>query len=159
MIIKLGTFFTLDELTVSQTATRRGLDNTPPRAAMENLLALVHNVLDPLRIGLGKPIVVTSGYRSEEINRIVGGAPNSDHRQGNAADIHQPEMSVRELMRAVLNLKLPFHQMIDEYNRWVHLSFREGHNRGEILQARRVNGQTWYSHMNKEQIMSDPYPR
>jgi zinc D-Ala-D-Ala carboxypeptidase len=147
MIIKLGTYFTLDELTVSQTATRRGLDNTPPREAMGNLLALVHNVLDPLRIALGKPLVVTSGYRSEEINARVGGSPTSDHRFGRAADVHQPDMSVRALMRVVIAQKLPFDQMIDEFGRWMHISFREGRNRSNILQARRIEGRTWYSHI------------
>ena len=63
MITKLGTFFTLDELTVSQTATRRGLDNTPRQEAQHNLLLLVHNVLDPLRLALNKPLVVTTGVR------------------------------------------------------------------------------------------------
>ena len=147
MIIKLGTYFTLDELTVSQTAMRRGLDNTPPREAMECLFSLVHNVLDPLRIALGKPLGVTSGYRSEEINRLVGGSPTSDHRLGRAADVHQPEMSVRGLMRFVIARNLPFDQMIDEFGRWMHISFREGRNRQQLLQARRINGQTWYSHI------------
>lgn len=108
MVIKLGTFFTLDELTVSQTAMRRGLDNMPPKEAQENLPLLVHHVLDPLRRAVNKPLVVTSGYRSEHLNRLVGGSPTSDHSFGRAADVHQPEMTTRELMRVVIAQKLPF---------------------------------------------------
>lgn len=152
MITKFGIFFTLDELTVSQTATRRGLDNTPPPEAQQNLLLLVHNVLDPLRLALGKPIVVTSGYRSEEINRLVGGSPTSDHRKGRATDIHQPEMSVRELMRKVIELRLPYDQMIDEFGRWLHVSYREGRNRSQLMQARRLGGQTWYTHIEESSL-------
>ncbi len=72
---------------------------------------------------------MTSGYRNEKINRLVGGSPTSDHCKGRAADVHQPEMSVRDLMRVVVAQKLPFDQMIDEYARWVHLSFRESGKR------------------------------
>ena len=90
-------------MTVSQTAARRGLSNKPNDETIKNLGFLVAEVLDPLRLAVGKPLVVTSGYRSPEINRLIGGSPTSDHVKGRAADIHQPEMSVRDLMRLVIH--------------------------------------------------------
>ena len=72
-------YFTMTELTASATARRKGIDNTPDMQAKANLTALVSNVLDPLRELYGKPIVVTSGYRSVKLNRAVGGAARSQH--------------------------------------------------------------------------------
>ena len=79
--------FTIHELTRSATADRKGIDNTPSKQVIENLTALVDNVLDPLREAWGKPIHVNSGFRSPELNRAVGGVPGSQHMKGEAADI------------------------------------------------------------------------
>lgn len=81
-------FFTLRELTKSSTASRYHIDNTPSDDVVRNLQYGVNMVLDPLRRLYGKPIVITSGYRSTELNKRVGGVSNSWHTQGNAADIH-----------------------------------------------------------------------
>ena len=80
-------YFTLKELTKSSTAEAKKLDNTPDETAIKNLNTLVDNVLDPLRELYGKPIIVTSGYRSPEVNRSVNGATSSQHALGEAADI------------------------------------------------------------------------
>lgn len=81
-------FFTLGELTKSSTASRYHIDNTPSDEIIRNLQYGVDMVLDPLRRIYGKPIVITSGYRSPQLNKKVGGVANSWHTQGNAADIH-----------------------------------------------------------------------
>lgn len=81
-------FFTLSELTKSSTASRYHIDNTPSAEIIQNLQYGVDMVLDPLRRLYGKPIIITSGYRSQELNKKVGGVANSWHTQGNAADIH-----------------------------------------------------------------------
>ena len=81
-------FFTLAELTKSDTAARHKIDNTPPAAIIKNLQYGVDMVLDPLRRLYGHPIKINSCYRSEQLNKQVGGVSNSWHLKGNAADIH-----------------------------------------------------------------------
>ena len=80
-------YFTLKELTKSETALRHGINNTPDKKSQQNLEKLIELILDPLREAYGKPIVVTSGYRCEKLNRILGGAKTSQHVTGEAADI------------------------------------------------------------------------
>ena len=80
-------YFTIKELTRSATAQHLGIDNTPPASAVKALHALVDNVLDPLRQAWGGPIMVNSGYRCPELNKLVGGTPYSQHQRGEAADI------------------------------------------------------------------------
>lgn len=80
-------YFTVEELCYSATAKRLGIDNSPNKEVVENLNKLVENVLDPLREKYGKPIMVSSGYRCEKLNKAVGGAAKSQHLTGKAADI------------------------------------------------------------------------
>ena len=80
-------FFTIEELTKSTTAQQKGIKNVPSKEEEQNLIALIENVLDPLREAYGKPIIVTSGYRCPALNRAVGGASTSQHMTGQAADI------------------------------------------------------------------------
>lgn len=129
-------YFTLNELTASSTAKRKGIDNTPDATVKANLTALVANILDPLREAYGKPIVVSSGYRSPKLNRAVGGAAKSQHVTGQAADIHtlsDTPADNKKLFDLILKLKLPFDQLINEYDfNWVHVSFSP-RNRRQIL--------------------------
>lgn len=81
-------FFSLAELTRSDTAARHKIDNTPNKAIIDNLQYGVDMVLDPLRRLYGKPIKINSGFRCEQLNKLVGGVTNSWHQVGNAADIH-----------------------------------------------------------------------
>lgn len=99
-------FFTLAELIKSSTATKHHIDNTPPADVIKNLQYGVDMVLDPLRRIYGKPIVITSGYRCQKLNTLVGGVSNSWHTQGNAADIHVD--SLTEATKLFSNLqKIP----------------------------------------------------
>jgi len=81
-------FFTLAELTRSDTAARHKIDNSPSAAIVANLQYGVDMVLDPLRRLYGQPIRINSGFRCSQLNKLVGGVPNSWHQLGNAADIH-----------------------------------------------------------------------
>jgi len=130
-------YFSMKELTSSATAKRKGIDNTPDAKSRAALSALVANVLDPLRQKYGKPIVVTSGYRSVKLNRAVGGASKSQHTKGQAADIRSSKDSRTEnkkIFDLILELKLPYDQLIDEYNYdWIHISYNEGANRRQVL--------------------------
>lgn len=135
----MAKFFTVEELTKSTTAQQKGIKNVPSKEQEQNLIALIENVLDPLREAYGKPIVVTSGYRCLALNKAVGGASNSQHMTGQAADIRSVEDTVQEnkkLFDLIQNLKLPFDQLIDEYNlNWVHVSFSK-RNRRQVLKIK-----------------------
>lgn len=117
--------FTIPELTHSFVALNHGISNIPSPAAVSNLHLLVNNVLDPLRVAYGAPIMINSGYRSVILNRAVGGAPKSQHTKGEAADITagNPTENLR-LFQLIISLGLPFDQLIDEKNySWLHVSY------------------------------------
>lgn len=127
-------YFTINELCKSETASKHKIDNTPSAEIIANLTALANNVLDPLREAWGRPIVVTSGYRCEALNKVVGGVPTSQHKQGKAADISTGSIEDnKKLFNLAIKLKLPFDQIIDEYGyRWVHISYSSTRRRGNI---------------------------
>ncbi|KAB4461113.1 peptidase M15 [Bacteroides thetaiotaomicron] len=126
--------FTIKELSHSDTALAKGIDNFPTAEAISNLTKLVDNVLDPLREKYGKPIRVSSGYRSAILNRSVNGATSSQHRLGEAADITTGSKDENRRLFAIIKNELLFDQLIDEKNfSWVHVSFREGRNRKQVL--------------------------
>lgn len=131
----LSDHFTLDEMTESQTASRLGLDNTPSPEAVERLRHLCERILEPARAALG-PIRVSSGYRSPVVNDAVGGAPNSDHTRGDAADCVPLRTSKMEFARWVV-ANTDFDQVILEFGTpdepaWVHVSAAP-RRRGETL--------------------------
>ena len=136
---QLGRFFTWAELTASTAASRLGLVNQPTPAAQQAMALLVGRVLDPLRAGLGRPVRVTSGYRSPAVNQAVKGARSSQHMLGEAADIKVDGVSAIALATAVLRLGLPFDQLIwydPARGGHVHVSFTARRaNRGETLHA------------------------
>lgn len=128
-------YFTVAEFVKSDTADRRAIDNRLPKELLPNVQALVDNVLDPLREAYGKPITVTSGFRCPALNNAVKGSATSDHMTGRAADITggSPREN-RRLFYLIQELGLPFDQLIDEKNfSWVHVSYREGNNRKQVL--------------------------
>lgn len=104
-------YFTLKELIKNPTAIARGILNIPNKIEEANLIALVDNILDPLREAYGKPIIVTSGYRSEQLNRMLGGVKTSQHRKGQAVDIRSVEDTYEEnkkIFDLIVELNLPF---------------------------------------------------
>lgn len=133
-------YFTMAELTASQVAKRKGIDNTPTAQAKACLTALVSNLLDPLRERWGSPLVVTSGYRCAKLNRAVGGATRSQHIKGQAADLRtmsDTRAANKRLFEFVIKSGLPYDQLIDEYDyNWVHVSFVQGANRRQILHVK-----------------------
>lgn len=130
-------WFTTDELTHSDTAIAKKIDNTPTEEVKKNLENLVKYVLDPLREMYGKPIYVNSGYRSEALNKAVGGSKTSQHLcmgTSAAADI---DTRTREGNIELFNLiakNLSFDQLIDEKDySWIHVSFDPKRLRNQIL--------------------------
>ena len=131
-------WFSIKELSHSDTATAKRIDNTPSRSVVENLEALVFNVLDPLREAYGKPITVSSGYRNDVINMLVGGEETSQHKTGEAADITTGTKEGNKWLYDYIFRHLPYDQLIDEYDySWVHVSYTEHRtNRQEAFRER-----------------------
>ena len=144
-------YFTIEELSKSATARRLGIDNTPTPIAKANLEKLVDKVLDPLRAAYGRPIIVTSGYRSRELNSAVGGAATSQHRTGEAADIEaatQDRAANKRLYDLIIALNLPYDQLINEFDYdWVHVSFGARNRRQRLRAYKDTNGRTKYQEL------------
>ena len=134
--------FTLHELV----RTSAPIPNVPNKEEIANLKELVVNVLQPAREIYGKPITVTSGFRSKAVNAHVGGALNSQHTKGEAVDITCDDNS--ELFDIIR--QLDFDQLIWEFGndiqpKWIHVSYKKSGNRKEILKAKKINGKTIYT--------------
>lgn len=130
--MKLTEHFTLEELTVSETAARKGLDNHPNSDIITELTKLAL-FLENVRILVGKPIQVNSGYRSPEVNASVGGSKTSQHCKGQAADIRIKGMSPDDVMKALIKSDLPFDQLIREYDSWTHVSISDKPRRQALI--------------------------
>lgn len=137
--MNLSPHFTLDELTISQAAARKGLDNTPTPQALENLKRLAAT-LEEVRALVGKPLIVSSGYRSKDVNRAVGGSKMSAHMSGLAADINCPGLSPVALAHVIKSSGIAFDQLILEFDSWVHIAIAEGEPRRQLLTIRSGTG-------------------
>ena len=121
--------FTLEEMYASDTAKRLGINNKPSTQQMINLVYLCAYVLEPLRVAMGKPIKISSGYRCERLNKAVGGVYNSQHLKGQAADLCiGGDIEKGKRWFNYIKDHLPFDQLIWEHNPktgsyWVHVSF------------------------------------
>ena len=140
MNMKLSKNFSLEEMCRSNTASVRGLPNVPNAEQVKNLQQLCENVLQPLRDHLGKPVVINSGFRSQAVNMAVGGAKNSQHTKGEAADIKCKDYPYAKEIYTWIMDNLKFDQVILERKGkavWVHVSFRtNGKNRQQALQIK-----------------------
>lgn len=140
MSLRLSKNFLLSEFTKSSTATRLGIDNTPPPEVVKNITDLVGLILQPLANEFGQ-VVINSGYRCPALNTAVNGAKTSQHLDGLAADIEVPGMSNYDLACYIRDnfkfdqLILEFYTPGDESSGWVHISIagKEGKNRNECL--------------------------
>ncbi|MGH8657343.1 MAG: D-Ala-D-Ala carboxypeptidase family metallohydrolase [Gammaproteobacteria bacterium] len=122
--VQLSENFRLEEFLVSQTAARAGHTLDPSAAVVANLERLCALVLEPLRRRLGA-VFITSGYRDEWLNSRVGGARDSAHLTGRAADIRLPGLSVTDCCLKIVDLELPFDKLIAEFSSWTHVQIAE----------------------------------
>jgi len=125
--------FTLEELTITD---HREFDNTPNETERANLVRLA-GLLELVKVAIGgKPVMVNSAFRSKKVNDAVGSKDTSQHRVGCAVDIRVPGMTPDQVVKAVITAKLPFDQLIREFDRWTHISIPndpKGKPRGQTL--------------------------
>ena len=148
--MKLSKNFSVDEMTKSQTATRKGIDNTPSPTHQTNLKSLCTSILQPVREHFSQVVTVSSGYRSEELCLAIGSKITSQHAKGEAADFEIFGISNKELADYI-HEHLDYDQLILEYwkesdpnSGWDHCSYSEGNNRRQYLMAYRENGKVKY---------------
>lgn len=140
--MKLTKHFTLAEMTMSQTASRLGIDNAPDPTQIDNLREVCLAILEKCRVHYGVAITPSSGFRGEELNLAIGGSFGSQHCKGEAVDFKVPGVP-NMLLAEWIRDNCDYDQLILEYPRkddphagWVHVSFdRRGPNRREVLTA------------------------
>ena len=153
--MQLSKYFTLAELTPSSTAKRLGIKNEPTPAHLECLKGLATNILDKVREHFGKPIWISSGYRSKALNDVTpGSSATSQHCSGEAADLDQDGRGTGVSNKMVFDYikdHLNFDQLIWEFGSdvnpdWVHVSWEStGKQRKQVLRCTRVNGKPVYT--------------
>lgn len=150
--MKLSNYVSLAEVTKSDTARRRGISNEPTPEHLENLKTICVEVFDKVRTHFGVPLFISSGYRSEALNKAIKGSRTSDHSLGRALDLDQDfrgngvtNMEVFEFIKD----NLEFDQLIYEFGTtknpdWVHVGYRKGANRKQVLVAYKEGTKTKY---------------
>lgn len=150
--MKLSNYVSLAEVTKSDTARRKGISNEPTPEHLENLKIICVEVFDKVRTHFGVPLFISSGYRSEALNKAIKGSRTSDHSLGRALDLDQDfrgngvtNMEVFEFIKD----NLEFDQLIYEFGTtknpdWVHVGYRKGANRKQVLVAYKEGTKTKY---------------
>jgi len=149
--MKLSEHLELAEIVRSESAKRNGISNMPTEEHIINLKELAEHIFEPIRANFRQPILISSGYRSKELNAKIGGANSSQHSLGQAIDIDM-DGTINGVTNAdifkYIKEKLPFDQLIWEFGNdiqpdWVHVSY-SNRNRKQILKATKLNGITHY---------------
>jgi hypothetical protein len=148
--MKLSEHLDLSEVTRSDMAKRKGLSNMPTPEHIENFKILAENIFEPIRKHFGVPIMISSGYRSKELNKAIGGATSSQHLLGQALDLDMdgtPNGVTNKMVFDYIKANLNFDQLINEFDySWVHVSYNpSGKQRKQILNAVKVGGKTSYT--------------
>ena len=128
--------FSISELCKSDKAKQNGIKNTPNLAGVDNMLNLIFYCLQPIRNMLGKPMIISSGFRCPELNKLVGGVSNSQHLEGKAVDFTVPGETVAGIIFKIQTSNIEFDQLIHEKikgKEWVHISYNKGNNRKQVL--------------------------
>jgi uncharacterized protein YcbK (DUF882 family) len=125
--------FKISELIHSDLAVQNNINNMPDINALDNLLELTFYCLQPIRDLIKKPMIITSGFRCSKVNFFAGGAINSQHLYGQAADFIIKGMAPKEIIEVIKNSNIEYDQLINEFDKWVHVSFNKGKNRKQIL--------------------------
>ena len=146
--MKLSNHLDLGEVTRSESAKREGIINMPTPEHYENLKVIAEKVFEPIREHFGVPIFISSGYRSEALNVYIGGSRSSDHSKGRALDLDMDGSSsgvTNKMIFEFIKDNLEIDQLINEFDySWVHVGYRKGANRRQVLDAVKEGGKTVY---------------
>ena len=151
--MKLSEHLDLSEVTRSDMAKRKGMSNMPTPEHLDNFKKLAENIFEPIRKHFGVPIMISSGYRSKELNTAIGGSLSSQHCSGEAIDIDMDGSSsgvTNKMVFEFIKANLNFDQLIWEFGTkeapdWVHVSFETtGKQRKQVLRAIKSGGKTAY---------------
>ena len=149
--MKLSKNLYLSEVIKSNTAIRLGINNEPTAEHLENLKEIANNIFQPLRDYFDEPIGVSSGYRSIALNKAIGGSKTSQHSKGEALDLDADIFGgiANSEIFDYIKYNLDFDQIIWEFGtdkepNWIHVSYKKGKNRKQILKAVKENGKTKY---------------
>jgi len=138
--MKLSEHLSLKEVIKSNTATRRGISNQPAQQHLQNLLIVAKEIFEPIRVHFNEPIYVSSGYRSRELNKAVGGSKTSDHCKGFALDLDQDYRNTKVSNQDIFEFirdNLCFKQLINENNySWIHVSWDSKNLKNEVLELK-----------------------
>jgi hypothetical protein len=127
--------FTMSELLYSNIAKKYNISNIPDKEALDNMLLLIVECLEPIRQYIGKPMLISSGYRSCRLNGhpLINGNPNSQHCKGQAVDFTIKGMTPKIIIELIKESGVEFDQALNERDCWVHLSYNKGKNRKQVL--------------------------
>lgn len=127
--------FSMSELLHSDIASKYNISNIPDKESLDNMLLLIVDCLQPIRELLGKPMIISSGYRSPRLNGhpLINGNPNSQHCKGQAVDFTVKGMTPKQIIEKIVASDIEFDQALNEKNCWVHLSYNKGKNRKQVL--------------------------
>lgn len=150
--MQLSKHLALAEVTRSESAKRLGISNMPTEQHIKNFKLLAEKVFEPIREHFGKPILISSGYRSQALNAAIGGSLSSQHCQGEALDLDMDgtDITNKQIFDYIKD-HLEFDQLIWEFGSkdnpdWVHVSYEStGKQRKQVLRASKVGGKTSYS--------------
>lgn len=123
--------FSISELINSDTANKYKINNMPDINSIDSMLDLIAYCLQLIRDKIGKPMIITSGFRCPQVNKLVGAKPNSQHLKGQAADFIIHGMSPQQIIFKIATMGIEYDQLINEYDKWVHISFNKGKNRNQ----------------------------
>jgi len=152
--MKISEHLDLAEVTRSETAKRKGISNMPTEAHLENFKKLAEKIFEPIRTHFNVPIHISSGYRSKELNKAIGGSLTSQHCSGEAIDIDMDGSAngvTNKMVFEYVKDNLEFDQMIWEFGSseapdWIHISYETtGKQRKQILRAIKYGGGIQYS--------------
>lgn len=125
--------FKISELIYSETAVKNNINNMPDINSLDNMLKLIVYCLQPIRDKLQKPMIITSGYRNSQVNKLVGGVSNSAHLYGQAVDFTVSGMTPAQVVDFIKKSGVEYDQLINEYDKWTHISYVKGKNRKQVL--------------------------
>lgn len=125
--------FKISELIYSETALLNNINNMPDAKSLDNMLELIFYCLQPIRNLIQKPMIIASGYRNSKVNQLVKGTINSQHCSGQAADFQIKGMKPSEIIEIIKKSDIEYDQLINEYDKWVHISYNKGKNRKQTI--------------------------